>query len=76
MLGFRAAPDAKYWHRLWSVRFLIIGAAFNGVASVVWALGYLPWMESHPMTLMLVGAGVNVAALTARLVDQENVPNS
>lgn len=76
MLGFRAAPDAKYWRRLWSVRFMIIGAAFNGVASVVWGLGYLPWMQDHMIIMMLIAAGVNVIALAARLVDQENVPNS
>lgn len=74
MMGFHLAPDAKYWDRLWSVRFLIIGTAFNGAASVIWALGFVPWMQKHQITMICIAMIINVCGLTSRLVDQPKVP--
>jgi hypothetical protein len=74
MMGFHFADDAKYWERLWSVRFLIIGTAFNGAASVTWALGYVPWMQQHQIYLISIAMVINVLALTSRLTAQPKVP--
>ena len=70
------APDAKYWNRLWSVRFLILGTAFTGVASVIGSFGGLLWVQNHPFAFTTIAALVNVLALCSRLVDQKDVPIS
>ena len=70
------APDAKYWSRLWSVRFLILGTAFTGVASVIGSFGGLLWVQNHPFAFTTIAALVNVLALCSRLVDQKDVPIS
>jgi hypothetical protein len=74
MLGLHLAPDAKYWSRLWSVRFLIVGAAFSGIASGLFVFGYLPIGQAHPFAFLVINAVVNILALTSRLVDQKDVP--
>lgn len=75
MLGLHPAPDAKYWKRLWSVRFLIIGTAFSGVSSAFFIFGYWPAAQNHPFAFVGIGALINVLALTSRLVDQRDIPN-
>jgi hypothetical protein len=71
---FKAAPDAKFWWKLWSVQILIIGAVFSGIASVLGALGGLQIVQDHPIAFLLVAAVVNVLAIAGRLVDQPLVP--
>lgn len=74
MFGLRFAPDAKYWRRLWSVRFLLVGAAFTGVASVLGVFGGQLWVQDHPFLFIEIAGIVNVLALGSRLVDQKTVP--
>jgi hypothetical protein len=70
----RPAPDAKFWYRLYSVRFLILGTAFSGMTSVFFVFGYLPWGQQHPFMLLAVAAVIQCLALISRLVNQPSVP--
>lgn len=72
----RWAPDAKYWHRLWSVRFAVAGAALT-VSSVVFpgVLGFVNPFE-RPGTYATVAVGFFIATLVGRLIDQPGVPNA
>jgi hypothetical protein len=69
------APDAKYWNRLWSVRFMILGAACAGMGSVLGVFGGLLWVQNHPFAFLTIAGVLNVLALGSRLVDQKDVPN-
>jgi hypothetical protein len=70
------APDAKYWHRLWSVRFAVAGSVIS-VASVVFpgVLGFVNPLE-RPYTYAAVSTGFLLATLFARLIDQKDVPDA
>lgn len=70
------APDAKYWHRLWSVRFAVAGAVVS-VGSVVFpgVLGFVNPLE-RPITYASVSGAFFVATLFARLIDQKEVPDA
>lgn len=74
-MKFEWARDAKYWRRLWSVQFLIIGMAFTGLTSVVPMLfGASPFAVNHPYAFCVVVMVLNIGTLATRLVDQPSVP--
>ena len=67
------APDADQWHRLWSVRFAVLGAV-GTVASVVFpgVLGFTnPW--EHPGVYASVSTGFFLVILISRLIDQPSL---
>ena len=73
---FRAAPDARYWKRLWSVQLMIIGAAFAGISSVVpMIFGGSPWVIEHPYLFCAICGGLNIGAIAGRLIDQPWIPD-
>ena len=65
-------PDAKYWHRLWSVRISLLGAAFTGL----WAA--LPAFQNtiNPIHFALLCVAVSIATVVLRLLDQPSVPRT
>jgi hypothetical protein len=75
MFGLQWAPDARFWHRLWSVRLAAAGAVLT-VASVVFpgVLGFVNPFE-RPGAYATVACGFFVATLAARLIDQPRVPD-
>ena len=76
MFGFQAAPEAKYWHRLWSVQLLILGAAFTGLSSIVpMIFGANAFAVNHPYWFCIIVAGLNIGAIAGRLVDQPRIPD-
>lgn len=64
--------DAKYWHRLWSVRISLLGAAFTGL----WAA--LPAFQAavSPIHFALACVGVSIATVLLRLLDQPSIPKT
>ena len=69
------APDAHQWHRLWSVRTAVVGAAFS-VASVVFPglLGTLSPVE-HPYHYVGISTAFFLITVLARVVDQPSLDN-
>lgn len=72
----RWAPEAKFFYRLWSVRFAAAGAVFS-VAQVVFPglLNFVNPLE-RPQLYGLICAGFLLATLVARLVDQPSLPDA
>ena len=72
MLGLQWAPDAKYWHQLWSVRIALAGAGLTGLASA------LPVFQNFmsPYLFAFLTCLISIATLAARLTDQKSVPTS
>ena len=69
-MSLRLDPDAKYWHRLWSVRISLIGAAFTGL----WTA--MPAFQSvlRPVHFAFACVLISVATVMLRLLDQPSVP--
>lgn len=69
-MALQLDPDARYWHRLWSVRISLAGAALTGL----WAA--LPAFQSviHPVHFAFLCVGVSIATVMARLLDQPSIP--
>jgi hypothetical protein len=67
------APDADQWHRLWSVRFAVLGAAVT-VGSVVFPglLGLISPLE-HPLHYAAISTAFFVLILASRLIDQPSL---
>lgn len=67
------APDADQWHRLWSVRVAVLGAAVT-VGSVVFP-GLLSVISpiDHPVRYAALATGFFVLILVSRLVDQPSL---
>ena len=70
MLGLKLDPDAQFWHKLWSVRISLLGAAFTGI----WAA--LPSFQVllHPVVFAGVCVFISIAVVVARLLDQPSIP--
>lgn len=66
-------PNAKQWHRLWSMRFAIAAAAFSSAAGA-WALMPPDWQPHIPGwgKWALAGVGVLLPALAgaSRVIEQ------
>jgi len=65
-------PDAKYWHRLWSVRISLLGAALSGLWAAVPAFQYLV----KPIPFICISVGISLAVVAARLLDQPSIPKT
>lgn len=67
------APDAEHWHRLWSVRFAVLGAAVT-VGSVVFPglLGVISPLD-HPVHYAGLSFAFFVLILVSRLIDQPSL---
>lgn len=77
MFGFHAAPDAKYWHRLWSIQLGAASLFFSSASNVVPMLwGGSPFAVDHPFYFTGIVGALGAAAIVGRLVDQPNVPDS
>ena len=65
-------PDAKYWHKLWSIRISLLGAAFTGL----WAA--LPAFQNviRPEAFAGVCVLISIATVMLRLLDQPSVPRT
>jgi hypothetical protein len=76
MRRLQLAPDAQYWHRLWSVRLAALGAV-GTVASVVFpgVLGFINPLE-RPRTYMCIAFAFFVAIFVSRLIDQKDIPDA
>ena len=65
-------PNASDWHKLWSVRLIILSAILSGVEIV---LPY--WSDAFPPHLFAILASVvSLAAAVARIVKQRNIGDS
>lgn len=67
-------PQARQWHRLWSIRFAILSAAFGAVTTAYTALP-ADWLPAIPSGVKLALAGgtvlTSVSAAVARVVQQQ-----
>lgn len=60
-MKFELIPDAKYWRKMWSMRFILIGAFCAGAAA---AYQWLPadWLPEIPAIVKkLLGLGALVS---------------
>jgi hypothetical protein len=67
------APDAKYWHRMWSVQLGIISALGFGLMSALPVLGN--WAQEHPRLFLATMSVASVVAVLSRLLDQPGIPD-
>jgi hypothetical protein len=69
-------PDARQWHRLWSMRLMIITTLYTTAAGA-WATVPDAWKPelTHVEQLILAGIGIALPALAAasRLVQQSDL---
>jgi hypothetical protein len=65
-------PDAKYWHRLWSVRISLFGAALSGLWAAIPAFQYI----LPPVPFICLSIAVSLAVVGARLLDQPSIPRA
>lgn len=72
-MGLRLVPEARNWHKLWSVQASLIGAGLTGVGSILGAFGGLPWVVEHPFAFAGITAVVFMAAAATRLLVQDDV---
>lgn len=66
----KAAPVAKQWHRLWSVRLAVLSAALSACEALV------PLWQPHmpPGVFATLATLVGIAAAVARTIKQETLP--
>jgi hypothetical protein len=74
-MPIQLAPDADKWHRLWSVRVAVLGAAVS-VGSVVFPglLGIISPLE-HPFHYAAISTAFFLITVLARVVDQPSLDN-
>lgn len=62
-------PYWKGWYKLWSIRFMLLASALGGLAAI-----FPAFVEDLPRWLAIVlGMGIPMAAVVARLVAQPKV---
>jgi hypothetical protein len=72
-MALKLVPDANQWHRWWSVRFAVAGAAVS-VGSVVFPglLGIISPVE-HPWHYVTISTVFFLITVLARVVDQPSL---
>ena len=73
MIDWHLVPDAKDWHRWWSVRTAVVGAALS-VGSVVFPglLGILSPVE-HPYHYAGISIAFFLVTAVSRVIDQPSL---
>lgn len=74
-MALQLAPDARWWHRLWSVRLAALGAAVSVALAV--SPGLLSFVNplERPRLYGVISGTFFLATLVARLIDQRDVPS-
>lgn len=72
-------PEAKYWHRLWSLRFAILSALYSAAAGA-WVLLPPDWQpslsEGWKWALASIGVLIPGLAAVSRILKQESLDGS
>lgn len=78
MIKFALTADARYWHKLWSMRLAILSTLYTAAAGA-WATLPQDWIPHIPehwrVVLAIVGCALPALTAVSRIVDQPKLAN-
>lgn len=71
----KLTPNAKYWHKLWSIRFAILSAFFSAISGAYAVLpeDWLPAIPEHLKAALAFGALASAGASAVSVVVKQQL---